>query len=214
MALFRGRFAGGGKDGGGKRKTDPGRPTREAKPPRPPRGRARGGRPRTVLRFLAWLLAGIAVMAGGGYLVAALWLFPAPLLPSERIVPRVIGMSEREAGRQLQQLGFRVATAREPHPSAGAGLVTWQDPPPGVAAPRDTELRLTVSAGTARARVPDVSGLDLVMAARLLAAVGLRLDGVDTAVVKGRMPGIAVGSTPAAGDSVPLGRGVVVHLAR
>lgn len=211
MALFRGRFAGGGKDGG-KRKTDPGRPTREA--PRQREARPRGRSPRTVLRFFAWLLAGIAVMAGGGYLVAALWLFPAPLLPSERVVPRVIGMSEREASRQLQRQGFRVASTSEPHPTAGAGLVTWQDPPPGVAAPRDTELRLTVSSGTARARVPDVAGLDLAMATRLLAAVGLRFDGVDTTVVKGRMPGIAVGSTPAAGDSVPLGRGVIIHVAR
>lgn len=213
MGLFKGRFAGrGARTSGEKRKTDPGRPTQEGKRPRGARAAPRA--PHTVLRFFAWLLVGIAVMAGGGYLVAALWLFPAPLLPSERIVPRVIGMSEREATRQLQQLGFQVQTASEPHPTSGAGLVTWQDPPPGVAAPRDTELRLTVSSGTSRARVPDVAGLDLMMAARLLAAVGLRLEGVDTAAVKGRMPGIAVGSTPAAGDSVPLGRGVVVHLAR
>jgi serine/threonine-protein kinase len=212
MGLFRraDREAAGSGGGGGKRKTDPGRPTQERK-------RVKGAAPhraRAPLRFLLWLIGGIALMAGGGYLVAAVWLFPAPLLPSERVIPRVLGMSEREAARLLAQAGFRAERSSEPHPVTGAGIVTWQDPPPGVAAQRDAAVQIAVSSGPPRAAVPNVAGMDLDLAERLLRAVGLRVEGVDTVAVKGRAPGTAAGTTPAAGDSVTLGRGVIVHLAR
>ena len=195
MGLFRSRKS----RAGGERKE---RPTTAGRPTNPNKLRkAKGGEPwslRRALRFVLWLVAGIAVMAGAGYLVVAVWLFPAPLLPSERVVPRVIGLGEREATRQLER----------------AGLVTWQDPPPGVTAPRATRVRVTVSNGAPSARVPDVRGMDLALVERMLAAVGLRIETIDTVAAKGRTPGSAAGTTPAAGDSLRVGRGVVVHLAR
>ncbi len=211
MGLFRSRRS----RAGGERKerqTTTGRPTNPDKP-----RKAKPGAPwsfRRALRFVLWLVAGIAGMAGAGYLVVAVWLFPAPLLPSERLVPRVIGLTGREASRQIARLGLVATTVNEPHVTAAAGLVTWQDPPPGVTAPRNTRVRVTVSSGLPRARVPDVRGMDLAMVERLLAAVGLRVEDIDTVAVKGRAPGSATGTTPAAGDSVPVGRGVIVHLAR
>lgn len=182
------------------------------KPDQPRKARQPGGFLR-FLKFVGWLALGIAVMAGVGYLVAAIWLFPAPLLPSERVMPRVMGLSQNEANRQLERLGFRVEVAREPHVSAGPGLVTWQDPPPGVAATTDTRVRITVSSGLPNVRVPDVRNMDLPMAERLLGAVGLRIEAVDTTTIKTRWSGTVAGTTPAAGDSLPLGRGVTVHLA-
>lgn len=164
------------------------------------------------LRFILWLLAGIAVMAGVGYIVAAVWLFPSPLLPSERVVPRVVGMTEREAVRQLERAGFTAHTVTAPHATLARGLVTWQDPPPGLVAPRNAAIQLTISAGAPMAVIPNVEGMDLALAGQLLAAVGLRVDGVDTLEVKGRTSGTTAGTLPAAGDSVPVGRGVIVHI--
>lgn len=211
MGLFRSRKSRTGERG--ERKTSVGRPTKADKP-RKSGSSHEPGSFRRVLRFAIWLVAGIAVMAGAGYLVTAIWLFPAPLLPSERAVPRLMGLREREAMRQIEQLGLAVTTSREPHVSAGAGIVVWQDPPPGVVAPRSTRVSITVSSGLPHARVPDVRGMDLAMVERLLAAVGLSVDGVDTVAVKARVPGTATGTTPAAGDSLAIGRGVIVHLAR
>ncbi|OGU03759.1 MAG: hypothetical protein A2085_00565 [Gemmatimonadetes bacterium GWC2_71_10] len=212
MGLFRSRKSRAGGDERKERQTTAGRPTN----PDQPRKAKSGERwsLRRALRFVLWLVAGIAVMAGAGYLVVAVWLFPAPLLPSERVVPRVIGLGEREARRQIERLGLVATAVSEPHPTAAAGLVTWQDPPPGVAAPRDTRVRVTVSSGLPRARVPEVRGMDLAMVERMLAAVGLRIETIDTVAVKGRTPGSATGTTPAAGDSLQIGRGVIVHLAR
>ncbi|HTT68953.1 MAG TPA: PASTA domain-containing protein [Gemmatimonadales bacterium] len=160
------------------------------------------------------LAGGVALTALAGYLVAAVLIFPAPLLPNERRVPRVIGAPEDEAQRALQRQGFRLEIAdRVPHPAYAAGLVTWQDPSPGVAAPRGSVVALTVSQGAPRRIVPDVRGLDPELARRLLAAAGFAVGRVDT--VPGPLPaGVAAGTFPAGGDSLGAGSNVVLQIAK
>ena len=166
------------------------------------------------MRRTALLAGGVALTALGGYLVAALLIFPAPLLPNERQVPRVIGVTVEEAQRALGAAGFRTEIAdRAPHPTYEAGLVTWQDPSPGVAAPRGSAVALTVSAGTPRRVVPDVGGLDAELAQRLLWSAGLTVGSVDT--VPGILPGgVASATEPPAGDSVATGSSVRLHVAK
>jgi beta-lactam-binding protein with PASTA domain len=169
---------------------------------------------RPFLRWLAWLVIAVAVMTTGGYLVAALWLFPGSLLPTERQVARVSGMGEGEARRELERQQFQVAVEREPHPRVPAGTVVWQEPPPGAAIPRSSTVTITVSSGYTRVAVPVVAGLEEGLATRLLVAAGLRLEGVDSTAA-GQVPaGVAVGTVPAAGDSVLMGRGVLLRLSR
>lgn len=168
-----------------------------------------------VLRRLLWLAGGVAVTAGVGYLVAALVLFPAPLLPNERVVPRLLGESYVLAETEVTRGGLAAEIAgREPHPTAPAGTVTWQDPPPGVAAPRGTTVSLTLSAGPPRAAVPSVRGLDPELAQRLLWGAGLRVEQVDSIAGSQQPAGVAVGTTPPAGDSLRLNGSVVLHLSR
>jgi eukaryotic-like serine/threonine-protein kinase len=160
------------------------------------------------------LVGGVALTALAGYLVAALLIFPAPLLPNERMVPRVIGAQVYEAQRALQVEGFRSEIADSaPHPTYAAGFVTWQDPPPGAAAPRGSSVALTISEGTPRRVVPDVRGLDPELAQHLLWAAGLTVGLVDT--IPGTLPaGVAAATDPAAGDSVTAGSSVRLHLAK
>jgi beta-lactam-binding protein with PASTA domain len=170
---------------------------------------------RVAAKRLLWLVAGVALMAGAGYLLAALVLFPAPLLPNERVVPRVLGESYLTAQGELARGGFAMEIAgRETHPSAPIGTVIWQDPPPGVAVARGATVSLTVSAGRPRAAVPDVRGLDPDIAQRLLWGAGLGVEQVDTIPGTQQPAGIAVGTTPAAGDSVAAGGTVVLHLSK
>ncbi|HTT68142.1 MAG TPA: PASTA domain-containing protein [Gemmatimonadales bacterium] len=146
--------------------------------------------------------------------MAALLIFPAPLLPNERRVPRVTGTAVEAAQKTLQSDGFRAEIADSaPHPTYAAGLVTWQDPSPGVAAPRGSAVALTVSEGTPRRVVPNVQGLDPDLAQQLLLAAGLTLGTVDT--VPGTQPaGTAAATEPAAGDSVAAGSSVRLHIAK
>ncbi len=160
------------------------------------------------------LVGGVAATALAGYLVAALLIFPAPLMPNERIVPRVVGATEDEADRDLQRRGLKSEiTDRQRHATFAVGVVTWQDPPPGVAVPRGTVVSLTVSSGTPRTAVPDVRGLDATLAAQLLSAAGLSVGAVDS-VGSDEPAGVAVGTEPAARDSVATGGSVRLHLSR
>jgi serine/threonine-protein kinase len=166
-------------------------------------------------RWWLWLVIGVAATGAAGYLVAAVYLFPAPLLPNERQVPRVLDLPEAQARRDLEREGLTAAIAvREPHPTAPAGTVVWQDPPPGVAAPRGSAVRLTLSGGAPDVSVPDVSGYDVETARRLIAAAGLRAEVVDTVTVLPTPSGTVGGTEPAAGMRVPLGGRVLVLLAK
>jgi beta-lactam-binding protein with PASTA domain len=165
--------------------------------------------------WFVYLLIGVAVFAVAGYLVAALVLFPSPMLANERAVGLVIGLTERDAARELEKAGLRDSVAaREEYPGAAAGTVTWQDPPPGVAVPRGSLVTLIISTGEPRVAVPDVRGYDNDIAQQILAAAGLRVDGVDSVETKDAPTGMAGSTTPAAGERLPIGRTVTLHLAR
>lgn len=167
------------------------------------------------LRWALLVTFGVAATAAAGYLVAALVFFPAPLLPNERQVARVTGMSEEEARRELDKQGLVVeVTGRETHPTLPPGAVLWQDPTPGVAVPRGSTVGLVLSAGVPRVVVPDVRGYDIEFAQRLLMAAGLRVDGIDSLDVKGVPAGVAGSTNPAAGDSVLIGHSITLHIAR
>jgi beta-lactam-binding protein with PASTA domain len=185
-----------------------------AQPTSPGEPGAESGRwPSPVRRFL-WLVGGVAVMAGAGYLLAAVVLFPAPLLPNERSVPRLRGRTLEAARAELSAAGFvPEVEAHDPHLTAPAGTIIWQDPPPGVAVPRGDTVVLTVSEGPPRVAVPGVDGLDPDLAERLLRAAGLRVELVDT-VPASRPAGIVAGTSPAGGDSVRAASALVLHISK
>ncbi len=167
------------------------------------------------LQWAVLLVTGIAVTALAGYLVAALVFFPAPLLSNEREVAVVGGMNQAEAKRELERQGLTdTVLAREPHPTAPLGTVIWQDPPPGVAVPRGTVVSLVLSSGAPTVIVPDIRGYDADLATRILAAAGLRVDGLDSVDTKEVPVGMAGGTDPAAGERLPVGRAVTLHIAR
>ena len=172
-----------------------------------------GGRPGRARRA-AIVAGGVALTALAGYLVAALLIFPAPLLPSERRVPRVIGAPEDEAQRALRKAGFRTELADSaPHAAYAAGVVTWQDPSPGTAAPRGSVVSLTVSEGAPQRVVPDVRNLDPELAQRLLAAAGFAIGRVDT--IPGTLAaGVVAGTSPPVGDTVPAGTDLVLQISK
>jgi serine/threonine-protein kinase len=165
-------------------------------------------------RWLGFVVA-VAAMGVAGYLVAALYLFPAPLLPNEREVPRLLGLDEEAAAAEARRAGLDAAAAgREPHPSAAAGRVIWQDPVAGVAVPRGSRIALVTSDGPPRAAVPDVHGFDELFARRLLAAAGFVVETVDSVLVKDVPPGTVAGTLPPAGALQTVGRSVTLQLAR
>jgi eukaryotic-like serine/threonine-protein kinase len=163
-----------------------------------------------AIRWGFWLgVAGVV-----GYLIAALVVFPSPILPHHQQVPRVIGLSLPDARQVIAaaHLGT-VDNGTEPHPSAPVGTVIWQDPPPGVEAPANLRVALVVSAGPQQVPVPDVAGLDAGLAAKLITAAGLTVSRVES--VSAALPtGQTMLTRPAAASTLVPGSGVGLVVSR
>jgi len=150
---------------------------------------------RRLLRDGAIVLATFAV----GYVLASTWLSPVPLLTSDYALPRVLELTGGEAQRRLVALGFRVKFDDErTHPTIPRGAIVWQDPPPGTVLPQNSVVTLAPSAGPQLAPVPDVVGLPMPFAIKVLAAAGLKRGSVDT-VASDPEPNVVIATRPAAG---------------
>jgi serine/threonine-protein kinase len=149
-----------------------------------------------------------------GYLTAYLLLFPAPLFGGHRVVPRLLGLPLAQAAALVRKAGLTVQEGgSEPHPTAPQGTVIWQDPPPGVSAPAELRVTLVASDGPPKIPVPDVTGLDVALAERLIAAAGLAVVGVDS--VQAAAPrGIAMVTRPPATSVLAPGAPVTVVVSR
>lgn len=160
-----------------------------------------------------WILAG-SLAAGAllaGYLVAALWFFPAPIFASSRGIPNVIGQGAEEATGTLEQAGFVVTVSDErvPHPTLGAGTVVRQDPPPELVAPEGREIELVLSAGPQRVPVPDVAGYDAALARTLIESAGLTVGSVEQTQAP-TPENVAVNTRPTAGATLLPGSRVTL----
>ena len=138
-----------------------------------------------------------------GYLISLFWLFPSPLLSRDLAVPRLIDIGMTEARRQLEshRLRFRIEDQRT-DPTAPKGTVIWQDPPPGVVVPPNTQVTLVLSEGPPDVPVPDVGGFPRALAERVLQAAGFAIGSGDT-VPSTAEPGSVVQTRPGPGVGRP-----------
>jgi beta-lactam-binding protein with PASTA domain len=142
---------------------------------------------------------------GVGYLIASAWLSPVPLVTKDHAVPRVLELPSAEAQQKLRELDFRAKfEAERPHATIPRGNVVWQDPPPGMILPQSSVVTLVTSAGPLQVPVPDIIGLGLPYASKVLAAAGLKVGNVDT-VASDPEPNVVVATRPPAGGGRDLG---------
>jgi serine/threonine-protein kinase len=183
----------------------------------PPRTTDRGPsswfRTRKARRRLgsALIVAGAAL---AGYLVA-LAVYPAPLVPRDKMVAQVIGLPAEAAEQELTAQGFRVKVnaAREEDPILPVGHVTWQEPPPFVELPEGSQVELTLSGGPALVAVPDVLQFDPDQARRIMGIAGLVVGETDS-IPSNAEPGVVVATRPAAGTPRPPGTPVDLVVSR
>ncbi|MFQ5551388.1 MAG: PASTA domain-containing protein [Gemmatimonadales bacterium] len=152
----------------------------------------------------------LAASVVAGYLYAAIFLFPAPFIVRTSRVPAVLGSDVGRAIETLTDAGF-VPEQSElvNHPSAPRNTVVWQDPPPEVAFPEGSTVRLTVSTGPARVEIPDVSGYTLDLARRVLQGAGLAI-GIISRVPTPAPRGIVMNTRPTHGTFLDPGTEITV----
>ncbi len=175
------------------------RPKRSGEGSRPAR---RGGR-----RIWPWVIAALLLPFGIGYVVAALVLFPpteeAAALAGGVSVPELTGETMGNAERVLAEHTLVLLDATElPHPEAPSGEIIAQDPLPGQHLRPGAGVRVAISSGPPRARVPDIVGFPLERARELLQRLGFEVASVERP--SDTPTGRVIGITPDAGSEQRL----------
>jgi beta-lactam-binding protein with PASTA domain len=161
--------------------------------------RWRGGARRAIPYVIA-ATAGFVL----SYLIIAFFVFPATIIPSDRKVPNVVGMTYDEATKRLTSDGFRAATGEQRfHASAPNGTVLDQDPPAGSVEAKGAEVLLHVSSGQRRGEVPNVVGMTRQQAELAIENAGLDVGAVEE--IRTNTPrGTVSASRPVAGTRVTV----------
>lgn len=128
-------------------------------------------------------------------------------------VPRVIGMSERDAEFSLRHAGLQLGEVfYEYHSYHLNGVVFQQSIDPEIEAVEDTPIDITVSMGRAPDQfiVPDVTGKSLDMAKRMLRRAGLSVGNLSYEVEPDLVPDTVIRQSIDGGNEVM--RGQRIHL--
>jgi len=164
-------------------------------------------RPRRALlpQFLE-LLAIIGFLAALHHGIMWYWEHTAP---KEVSVPKLVGLTEREATGVLESIGLRAAVVgQKPDEEVPEGGVLLAEPPPQRKVKVGRLVRLTLSSGSRWSVVPDVREMSVDRARALLRKAGLSA-GREKAVYDSKVPiGYVVAHVPEAGGQVPRNMGV------
>ncbi len=152
---------------------------------------------------VAVLCLGIIGVVG---LVALFLIIPHQVHTPEVTVPNLIGQSYQQAAWIINSAGLAVDPVQETKPSAdfSAGKVIGQEPPANFKIKLNRPIRLTLSSGSEKVAIPDLTGRSLSDVDLLLADVGLRRGRV-AAVHTDRYPGTdtVIAQTPRAATLHP-----------
>ena len=151
----------------------------------------------------------VALTFAVGYVVSSYYVNPGSVTADDHAIPRVLGQPLDQARAALANAGFRSRIDGErTSPTVPRGGVVWQDPPADMVVPPNSVVQLVASAGPAPATVPDVVGLALPYAEKVVEAAGIRVGRVDTVRGAGPEAGVVIATRPGAGNGRPRGTAV------
>ncbi len=161
----------------------------------------------TSIALVAGLLFGIYVLLTS--LSGSSTTTTVPQGVSTVVVPGVDGLSEAEARRQLQDLGFRVTPIAEASDTVAAGLVIRTEPAAGESVAEDSFITTYISAGPTPEIVPTVEGSTQQRAVELLDGQGFAIE-ILTAKDNDVEAGLVIRQTPPGGSEAAPGATVQI----
>jgi eukaryotic-like serine/threonine-protein kinase len=169
----------------------------------PPQEAPAGSGRKVWLGVLIGILA-VAVLAGGGYLLATTLLSNSKDTPGPVPVPSVFGLTQERATKALEDLGLKVLPKPQVSETAKPGRVIDQSPVAGTTVNPGSTVTIIVAKAPPSSTVPTFTGLTLTDAQALALQNHLTLastDGVSTTVAVGSI--ISQDTPP--GTQVPAG---------
>ncbi len=158
----------------------------------------------------------IAVLAFALVVVALNWVV-MPLVVGrgrETTVPAIVGLDRFAAEESIIKAGLTLGEVRSvSNATVPPDLVVAQHPEPGQCVKLGRQVRIDVSRGGSRLKVPHVEGLTLPRAIALLTESGLSIAGVESLRAPALPPGQVVSTRPPAGVEVDEGERVSIHVA-
>jgi len=128
-------------------------------------------------------------------------------------VPDIVGLTEDQARGVLEEKGLVPFFDAEPSDEVAVDLVTRTDPPIGDEVAAGSTVTVFLSTGPSELEVPDVRGLEQSEAIDVLTEKGLTVEEVQTEHDFELEQGLAVGTTPEAGEPIAAGGSVVLLIA-
>lgn len=120
-------------------------------------------------------------------------------------IPSIMGLSEAEAKTKLEESGLKFALlpSEESEKEEGTVIRVW--PEEGKEVKKESEVKVTLSAGLAEIEVPDVTGLGKTVAQNTLVARGLKIGNITEEYSDDYEVGAVVNTDPAASTRVKKG---------
>jgi serine/threonine-protein kinase len=162
---------------------------------------------------LLTVLVVIVVLAG---LVALFNWVVMPLVVGHGrvvIVPDVVGLNRFVAESTLNHVGLRLTEVRTvPDAAVKTDFVVAQSPAPGTRVKPGRAVRLDVSRGAGRTRVPHVAGLTIEKATLVVEEAGLVFGGVESLRTQNVPAGQVIATVPPGGTELREGETVVLQI--
>lgn len=131
------------------------------------------------------------------------------------VVPDVVGETEWRGKRALEELGLQmVVEERRTDERVPGGRIISQRPPAGRKVAEGEKVAVVISKGPRYVQVPDLEGMTVAQAKKVLQNNGLSLGRQEEASDPQRPEGCILAQDPAAGRSVDKGSGVTVYVNR
>ncbi|MFC4224370.1 Stk1 family PASTA domain-containing Ser/Thr kinase [Lysinibacter cavernae] len=167
-------------------------------------------RPPVMWTWAAILSIGVIIVAVTFWLLT---LAPQSIVPdATRIVPSLTGATQESATDTLSKLDLIVQPFQEENADIPEGQVIRTDPETGTKVAPETVISIYVSTGPKHVSVPTVQWLNVDDAKQQLTELGLKVGTIDSVEDPSLPENSVIGSTPAAGESVPKGTTVDLHV--
>ena len=151
----------------------------------------------------------VAVLAGGGYLLAKTLLSNSKDSPGPVSVPSVFGFSQERATKALEDLGLKVTPKLQVSETAKPGRVIDQTPVAGTTVNPGSTVTIIVAKAPPSSTVPTFTGLSLTDAQALALQSHLTLTPTD-AFSETVAIGSIISQDPLPGTQVPAGTAILV----